>query len=101
MIGQNQFNSSEFFSLVIFQMGPHFYAQAWLDHSHPIYASGIAGIFLLYLVCQACAITFSFFLLKKLFFFLLQTSCPGWPQTVILPISASQVARVTGMSNHV
>jgi hypothetical protein len=22
-----------------------------------------------------------------------QTICPGWPQTIILPISASQVAR--------
>jgi hypothetical protein len=26
-------------------------------------------------------------------------ACPGWPQTVILPISASQVARITGL-NH-
>jgi hypothetical protein len=27
-----------------------------------------------------------------------QTICLGWPQTLILPISASQVARITGMS---
>jgi hypothetical protein len=26
----------------------------------------------------------------------LQTVSPGWPQTVILPISASQVARIIG-----
>jgi hypothetical protein len=25
--------------------------------------------------------------------------CPGWPQTLILPITASQVARITDMSN--
>jgi hypothetical protein len=30
----------------------------------------------------------------------LWTVCPGWPQTAILPISASQVARITGMSHH-
>jgi hypothetical protein len=28
-----------------------------------------------------------------------QTICPGWPQTVILLISASQVARSTGVSH--
>jgi hypothetical protein len=27
----------------------------------------------------------------------LQTICPGWPQTSILPILASQVAGITGM----
>jgi hypothetical protein len=26
------------------------------------------------------------------------TICPGWPQTLILPISVSQVARITGVS---
>jgi hypothetical protein len=26
----------------------------------------------------------------------LQTICPGWPQTSILPLSASQVTRITG-----
>jgi hypothetical protein len=30
----------------------------------------------------------------------LQTICSGWPQTVILPILASQVARITGMTHH-
>jgi hypothetical protein len=29
----------------------------------------------------------------------LRTVCPGWPQTAILPISISQIARITGM-NH-
>jgi hypothetical protein len=29
-----------------------------------------------------------------------QTICPGWPQTSILPISASQVARITGVSHR-
>jgi hypothetical protein len=29
-----------------------------------------------------------------------QTICLGWPQTSILPISASQVARITGRSLH-
>jgi hypothetical protein len=29
-----------------------------------------------------------------------QTLCPGWPQTSILPISASQVARITGTSHQ-
>jgi hypothetical protein len=29
----------------------------------------------------------------------LKTICSGWPQTVILPISASQVARITGLSH--
>jgi hypothetical protein len=28
----------------------------------------------------------------------LTTICPGWPQTVILPVSVSQVARIIGMS---
>jgi hypothetical protein len=28
-----------------------------------------------------------------------QTVCPGWPGTTTLPISASQVARITGLSN--
>jgi hypothetical protein len=27
------------------------------------------------------------------------TICPGWPQTVILPISVSQIARITGVSH--
>jgi hypothetical protein len=26
--------------------------------------------------------------------------CPGWPKTVILPISSSQVARITGVSHR-
>jgi hypothetical protein len=30
----------------------------------------------------------------------LKTVCPGWLQTVILLISASQVARLTGMSHQ-
>jgi hypothetical protein len=25
-----------------------------------------------------------------------QTICPGWPQTTVLPISASQVTKITG-----
>jgi hypothetical protein len=29
-----------------------------------------------------------------------QTICPGWPGTSILPISSSQVARITGMSHQ-
>jgi hypothetical protein len=29
-----------------------------------------------------------------------QSICPGGPQTTILPISASQVARITGMSHQ-
>jgi hypothetical protein len=29
----------------------------------------------------------------------LRTICLGWPQTLILPISASQVARIIGMSH--
>jgi hypothetical protein len=31
---------------------------------------------------------------------ILQTICPGWPQTMILPISASQIARITDMSHR-
>jgi hypothetical protein len=27
------------------------------------------------------------------------TICPGWPWTTILPISASQIARIIGMSH--
>jgi hypothetical protein len=30
----------------------------------------------------------------------LRTICLGWPQTVILPISVSQVARITGVSHQ-
>jgi hypothetical protein len=30
----------------------------------------------------------------------LRTVCPGWPWTLILPISASQAARITGMSHQ-
>jgi hypothetical protein len=30
----------------------------------------------------------------------LQTICPAWPQTLILPISASQVDRITGVSHR-
>jgi hypothetical protein len=29
-----------------------------------------------------------------------QTICPGWPQIVNLPISAFQVARITGVSHQ-
>jgi hypothetical protein len=29
-----------------------------------------------------------------------RTICPGWPQTMILPISASQVARITDVSHQ-
>jgi hypothetical protein len=29
----------------------------------------------------------------------LRIICPGWPQTTILPVSAYQVARITGMSH--
>jgi hypothetical protein len=29
-----------------------------------------------------------------------QTICPGWPQTEILLISASQIARITGVSHQ-
>jgi hypothetical protein len=28
----------------------------------------------------------------------LRTICPGWPQTSIRPMSASQVPRITGVS---
>jgi hypothetical protein len=28
-----------------------------------------------------------------------RTICPGWPRTMILPISASQLARITGVSH--
>jgi hypothetical protein len=31
---------------------------------------------------------------------ILWTICPGWPQIVIFPISASQVARITGISHQ-
>jgi hypothetical protein len=30
----------------------------------------------------------------------MRTLCPGWPQTAILPISASHTAKITGMSLH-
>jgi hypothetical protein len=30
----------------------------------------------------------------------LWTICPGWPQTLILPISDSQIARITGVSHQ-
>jgi hypothetical protein len=30
---------------------------------------------------------------------ILQTICPGWPQTVIFSISTSQVAKITGLSH--
>jgi hypothetical protein len=30
----------------------------------------------------------------------LQISCPGWPQTSILPISSSQIARIIGVSHQ-
>jgi hypothetical protein len=33
-------------------------------------------------------------------YFLEMGSCPGWPQTKILPLSASQVARITGVSHQ-
>jgi hypothetical protein len=29
-----------------------------------------------------------------------QTFCPGWPQTKIHPISASQIARITGVNHY-
>jgi hypothetical protein len=29
-----------------------------------------------------------------------RTFCPGWPLTTILPISTSQVAKITGLSHH-
>jgi hypothetical protein len=29
-----------------------------------------------------------------------QTICPGWPRTAVIPISVSQVARITGMSQQ-
>jgi hypothetical protein len=30
----------------------------------------------------------------------LPTICPGWPRTTFLPISASQVARIIGVSHQ-
>jgi hypothetical protein len=63
-----------------------------LDHSLPIYTFHIDGITGTHHSAQ---------LFKKLLLLrgISQTFCPSWPQTMIFLISASWVARITGVSH--
>jgi hypothetical protein len=65
-------------------------AQASLDHSLPLYIFCVPGMTGMYDHAQLLLTEMGS---HELF-------CLGWPQTTILPKSASQVARITGMSYH-
>jgi hypothetical protein len=71
------------FALV--ESSSHFFALAGLDQDPPTYASHIG----------MTATMPSFLCWNKV----LLTFCPGWPQTAILLISTSHVARTIGMSH--
>jgi hypothetical protein len=73
------------FTLVILEIRSHFFffAQVALDLNLPILG------FLPSLGWQAHTTLSSYWVI-----------CPGWPGMTILPISASQVARVTGLSHQ-
>jgi hypothetical protein len=50
-------------------------------------------------VVRKQALSVVHFFLELFWRWAFQTVCLSWPQSVILPISASQVARITGMSH--
>jgi hypothetical protein len=72
------------FSLGYFWDRISLYAQAELDCDYLMYASSVV-------------IMTSFMDWDRV----LWTFCPSWPQTAILPISASPVARIIGLSHHI
>jgi hypothetical protein len=76
------------FALVTFQKESHFLPRPSLDHAPPSYASLIAGIIG---VCHYIGFVGQDGILL--------TFCLGWPQTVIVLISASQVSGIT-VVNH-
>jgi hypothetical protein len=79
------------FTFIIFLIGSHFDVWAGLDHDSPIYASCIAGMTDMYHHTH-CFIEWDR---------VMWTFCQGQHQTLILLISASWVARITGMGHDV
>jgi hypothetical protein len=77
------------FSLVIFRIGSHFIpGPRWIEILLFV-LPGITGMMGVYHHTQ-----------PLVEMGVSQTFCPGWPQTLILPISASNVARIIGVSHH-
>jgi hypothetical protein len=74
--------------LVIFLIGSHMYPTG-LDHNPPIYASHVAGMTGMYHHTQL------FIGWDRV----LEAFCLGWPQSLILSISISLLARITDMSH--
>jgi hypothetical protein len=77
-------------ALVIVQTGSHASAQFDLDHDSPIYAFQVAGMTS---TCHHTQLFIGWYEVSLTF-------CLGWPQTMILIISTSQVARITCVSLH-
>jgi hypothetical protein len=80
------------FALVIFEIGSCFMPQPTWDLDPPIYAFHIAG------VTGGVPTTSSFYWLR--WGGVLWMFCLGWPQTLIILISASQVSRIKGVNHH-
>jgi hypothetical protein len=76
-----------YFLLWLFLIGSRVYAWIHMDCESPIYTSLIAGM-----ICVPPCLAF----IVKMGGGLSRTFCPSWGQTVILLISASQVAGITG-----
>jgi hypothetical protein len=75
------------FTLVIFGIGSPVYAQMGLDHDPPIYASGVV-------VMTGTCHHIQLLLVEMEYLNILL----GWPQTMILLITASRVAKIAGVS---
>jgi hypothetical protein len=75
---------------VLFWTGSRVYVHVSLDWDPPVYAFHIAGMTSAYHCAQL------FIGWDRV----LQTFCPGWLWTSILPISASQITRIISMSHY-
>jgi hypothetical protein len=78
------------FALDIFQIRSHINSQAWLDCDPPIYSSHVAGMTGTHHHTQLLLVEMGG----------LTNFLRGMALIMILPISTSQVFRVTGMSCH-
>jgi hypothetical protein len=76
------------FAVVIFRIGLHFYAWTSLDCDPSIYVSLIAWMTGVYHHVQLLLIDGG-----------LENTSPSWSRTAVLPILASHIARITGMSH--
>jgi hypothetical protein len=82
--------SSPFFDLVILEIGSCFFAQVGLDWDLLFILHADAGMIGVHHHTHHFSVEMGSL---KLF-------CPGWPGTTVLPFSASQVTKITGMSHQ-